>query len=120
MDSGLIWLAIGLGLMGYFIGEGLKNFQNPKGDVSGYPYLIKEKDLHYYLGLTREETKEMLSKYHDRTKRNDVLSIPALAGMDVVPRVLQKTVMEKAQPLKVALFCFGLSAAEKPRSLGIL
>ena len=40
------WLALGLAALGYFIGDGLKNFSKPQRK-SKYPYLIKEKDLHF-------------------------------------------------------------------------
>ncbi|MCC9021558.1 DNA-binding protein [Bacillus nakamurai] len=66
MDS--LWIGIGLALMGYFIGEGLKNFKNPKGSYSDCPTLIKEKDLHYYLGLNKDEVKELLNKYPNAPK----------------------------------------------------
>ncbi|MEC1262953.1 DNA-binding protein [Bacillus swezeyi] len=68
METGFFWLGLGLAALGYFIGDGLKNFKNPKGNVAGYPHLIKERDLQYYLGLSKEETKEMLHKYPDIPK----------------------------------------------------
>ncbi|MFN2748002.1 MULTISPECIES: hypothetical protein [Bacillus] len=68
MEIDFFWLALGLAALGYFIGDGLKNFKNPKGNDSGYPHLIKERDLQYYLGLSKEETKEMLRKYPDIPK----------------------------------------------------
>lgn len=72
MDLDFFWIGIGLagGLtaLGYFIGDGLKNFKNPKASSSGYPTLIKEKDLHIYLGLNEEESGEMLSKYTNAPK----------------------------------------------------
>nr|MDH3162656.1 DNA-binding protein [Bacillus licheniformis] len=69
MEMNLFWIGLGLAALGYFIGDGLKNFKNPKGIYSGYPYLIKEDDLHYYLGLSKVETKEMsLRKYPDIPK----------------------------------------------------
>ncbi|HWO76403.1 MULTISPECIES: hypothetical protein [Bacillus] len=64
----LLWLGIGLALMGYFIGDGLKNFKSPKASSPGYTSLIKEKDLHFYLGLNKEETKELLSKFPNAPK----------------------------------------------------
>ncbi|MEI4771469.1 DNA-binding protein [Psychrobacillus sp. FJAT-51614] len=68
MDISFFWLGIGLAAMGYFIGDGLKNFNNPKGSSSGYPTLIREKDLPVYLGLSKEEIQELLRKYPDAPK----------------------------------------------------
>lgn len=69
MEIDFFWLgaglAAGLAALGYFIGDGLKNFKNPKASSSGYPSLIKEKDLHIYLGLHKEEVKDLLDKYPD-------------------------------------------------------
>ncbi|MBY6087776.1 DNA-binding protein [Priestia flexa] len=67
MDISFFWLAIGLAAFGYFIGDGLKNFGKPK-EKTTYPYLIKERDLHYHFSLTREEMRELLSKYPDAPK----------------------------------------------------
>ncbi|MDA7025591.1 DNA-binding protein [Bacillus sp. CLL-7-23] len=68
MQMELIWVGIGLAAMGYFVGDGLKNFKNPKASSSDYPMLIKEKDLHYSLGLSKEETKELLNKFPNAPK----------------------------------------------------
>ena len=57
-----IWIAIGLALLGYFIGDGLKNFGNPKQD-SSYYYFIKENELQYYINLSETEIQELLLKY---------------------------------------------------------
>jgi hypothetical protein len=54
--------------LGYFIGDGLKNFKNPKGSSSRYPTLIKENELYLYLGLSKEEVKELLSEYPEIPK----------------------------------------------------
>lgn len=92
VEMNLFWIGLGLAALGYFIGDGLKNFKNPKGSYSGYPYLIKEDDLHYYLGLSKVETKEMLRKYPDipkiEFKWHDLLSVSAIDGLDVVRRPL--------------------------------
>lgn len=72
MELNFFWIGIGLaaGIMGigYFIGDGFKNFKNPKASLSAYPTLIKEKDLHIYLGLTKKELNEPLSKYMNARK----------------------------------------------------
>jgi hypothetical protein len=68
MEINFLWVGIGLAALGYFIGDGLKNFKNPKGNFSDYPILIKEKDLYLYLGLSKEEVNELLRKYPDAPK----------------------------------------------------
>jgi len=68
MDISFFWIGAGLAALGYFIGDGLKNFKNPKASSSGYPTLIKEKGLYIYLGLSKEEVKELLSKYPNAPK----------------------------------------------------
>ncbi|MFE8700779.1 DNA-binding protein [Cytobacillus sp. FJAT-54145] len=68
MEISLFWIGAGLAALGYFIGDGLKNFKNPKASSSEYPTLIKESDLHHYLGLKKDEVDELLSKYPDAPK----------------------------------------------------
>ncbi|MEH6948221.1 DNA-binding protein [Bacillus sp. JJ634] len=68
MDISFFWIGAGLAALGYFIGDGLKDFKNPKASSLGYPILIKEKDLYIYLGLSKEEVKELLSKYPNAPK----------------------------------------------------
>lgn len=68
MEIDFFWIGAGLAALGYFIGDGLKNFKNPKGSPSTYPTLIKEKDLHYYVNLSKEEVSELLKKYPDAPK----------------------------------------------------
>ena len=62
MEMEFIWVAIGLTVLGYFIGEGLRNFGNPKKD-SSYHYFLKETELHYYINLSASEIKELLLNY---------------------------------------------------------
>lgn len=57
-----IWIAIGLAVLGYFIGEGLRNFGNPEKD-SNYHYFLKEHELHYYVNLSENEIKQLLREY---------------------------------------------------------
>lgn len=54
-------IAIGLALMGYFIGKGLQNFSTPEKQQSYQ--LISEEDLPFYIHLSKEEVEELLTKY---------------------------------------------------------
>ncbi|WP_068673541.1 hypothetical protein [Oceanobacillus sp. Castelsardo] len=67
LGNGLIFLAIGLALMGYFVGKGLQNVGHPE---KGYKYnlLIKESDLEFYLNLNKNEIEELLRKYPNAPK----------------------------------------------------
>ncbi|KQL50848.1 hypothetical protein AN964_24875 [Heyndrickxia shackletonii] len=72
-----IFLAIGIALAGYFIGDGLKNFNNPtaksvfqKWEESDEHELIKESDIHFYMGISKEDAKALV---------NDHPEIPHLA-----------------------------------------
>lgn len=62
LEMNFFWLALGLAALGYFIGDGLKNFSKPQRK-SKYSYLIKEKDLHYHFHLSKGEIEELLTKY---------------------------------------------------------
>jgi hypothetical protein len=68
MEISLLWIGAGLAAFGYFIGDGLKNFKNPKSGYRPYPVLIKEKDLPYYLGLKQEEIEDLIRKCPDVPK----------------------------------------------------
>jgi hypothetical protein len=68
MDISFYWVAAGLVVLGYFIGDGLKNFGNPKPSFSDYPTLVKEKDLHLHVVLSKEEVGEMVHKFPDVPK----------------------------------------------------
>ncbi|MGM0839945.1 MAG: DNA-binding protein [Bacillota bacterium] len=68
MDISFFWIAAGLAALGYFIGDGLKNFGNPKASFSDYPTLVKEKDLHLHVGLSKEEVSELLHKFPEAPK----------------------------------------------------
>ncbi|MBM7839061.1 hypothetical protein JOC54_002331 [Alkalihalobacillus xiaoxiensis] len=67
--DGMFWLAIGIIGFGYFIGDGIKNFKNHSTShltdmfSDEKPKLIKEKDLHYYLNLSKEDAKELVKSY---------------------------------------------------------
>lgn len=62
MDISFFWIGIGLAALGYFIGDGLKNFKKPK-NVPSSPTLIKKSDLHLYLDLSKDEVEDLLSKH---------------------------------------------------------
>lgn len=62
-----VWIAVGLGVLGYFIGDGLRNFGNPKKDLNYYA-LLKENELRYYVNLSESEIKELLHQYPDAPK----------------------------------------------------
>ncbi|PBB05543.1 MULTISPECIES: DNA-binding protein [Salimicrobium] len=73
MEFDFFWIAVGIAFAGYFIGEGLKNFKNPEaGDSFSEIFreeedykLIKEKDVHYYIGVSKEDAKTLLQEYPD-------------------------------------------------------
>ncbi|RLL44885.1 DNA-binding protein [Oceanobacillus piezotolerans] len=72
MEFDFFWLAIGIAAAGYFIGEGIKNFNNPDGkDLLGDSYdddqheLIKDKDVHHFMGISKEDAKLLVEKYPD-------------------------------------------------------
>ena len=67
MEMDFIWIAVGLAVSGYFIGDGLRNFHNPKKG-SGYYYFLKENELHYYVNLSGNEIEELLRDYPDAPK----------------------------------------------------
>ncbi|MFC3040502.1 DNA-binding protein [Virgibacillus xinjiangensis] len=66
------WLAVGIAALGYFIGDGLKNFKNPplKSHMDFFHEeddheLIKEKDVHYFLGISKEDAKALTEDHPD-------------------------------------------------------
>ncbi|MHA6252937.1 DNA-binding protein [Oceanobacillus sp. CAU 1775] len=74
MDLDFLFLALGIAAAGYFIGEGLKNFKNPNAEYSlsellndddDGVVLLKEKDVHYYIGISKEDTKGLIQQYPD-------------------------------------------------------
>lgn len=72
MEIDLLWVGLGLAAAGYFIGEGLKNFGNSdsKSLVDSLMHeedetFIKEKDLHYVLGLSKDDAKQLIQDYPD-------------------------------------------------------
>ncbi|MFD1173267.1 DNA-binding protein [Oceanobacillus picturae] len=75
MEFDLIWLALGIAAAGYFIGNGLKNFNNPDAkdtlseifsdDENEGHELIKENDVHYFIGISKEDAKSLIQDYPD-------------------------------------------------------
>lgn len=72
MDLDFFWLAIGLAVSGYFIGEGLKNFKNPSSksfleslDEEGEHELIKDSEVHYFAGISKEDAKKLIEEHPD-------------------------------------------------------
>ncbi|GKV70211.1 hypothetical protein NCCP2716_27090 [Sporosarcina sp. NCCP-2716] len=68
-----IWLGLAIAAAGYFIGDGLKNFNNPNAkdhlsdffDDDDEPELIKESDVHHFMGISKEDAKNLLLEYPD-------------------------------------------------------
>ncbi|MEC0584664.1 hypothetical protein P8840_00220 [Bacillus spizizenii] len=60
---------MGVALAGYFIGEGLKQMNHPKAYEKSDTYLIKERDIHFYighfLGITTTEAKQLAGDMTD-------------------------------------------------------
>lgn len=66
-------IAIGIAAAGYFIGNGLKYFNSPQSsesvlgtwDLDDDHQLIKEKDVHYTLGISKEDAKSLIKEFPD-------------------------------------------------------
>lgn len=65
-------LAIGIAAAGYFIGDGLKNFNYPNAlslmdslEDDDEHELIREKDVHYFMGISKEDTKTLIQEHAD-------------------------------------------------------
>lgn len=72
MEIGLILVAIGIAAAGYFIGDGLKNFNNPnakgmleKLEESDDHELIKESEVHYFMGISKDDAKSLIKEHSD-------------------------------------------------------
>jgi hypothetical protein len=82
MELDFFWLAAGIAAFGYFIGDGLKNFKNPDAmdvlESDDGLSLIKEKDVHHFLGISKEDTPSLLRVYPDipHMKINDNIYFP--------------------------------------------
>ncbi|WP_088102067.1 DNA-binding protein [Halalkalibacter urbisdiaboli] len=65
-----ILLAIGIAAAGYFIGDGLKNFNNPSpNNVMSYlaedddHELIKQNEVHYFMGVSKEDAAKLIEEH---------------------------------------------------------
>ncbi|NEU32104.1 helix-turn-helix domain-containing protein [bacterium LRH843] len=73
MGFDFIWIGLGIAIAGYFIGNGLKNFKNPGGNVLGgisglfdeddEHELIKENDVHLFIGISKEDVKSLIQDH---------------------------------------------------------
>ena len=73
MEWYVISIAIGIAAAGYFIGDGLKNFRNPAekslidsiiGEDDEHE-LIKENDVHYFMGISKADAKSLIQEHSD-------------------------------------------------------
>lgn len=64
LSFAIIAVAIGLAIMGYFIGNGLKNIGKHDDAHPAYN-LIRQEDLSMYLSLNPAEIDDLLKKYPD-------------------------------------------------------
>ena len=72
MEWGLIFVAVGIAVAGYSIGDGLKNFKNPSAKnlidsliEEDEHELIKENDVHNFMGISREDAKSLIQEHSD-------------------------------------------------------
>lgn len=72
MEWELIFIAAGIAFAGYCIGDGLKNFKNPNAknlidslNDEDEHELIKENDVHYFMGISKEEAKSLIQEHPD-------------------------------------------------------
>jgi hypothetical protein len=67
MDE-FLWIGLGIAALGYFIGDGLRHFKgssHSSGDIfdDNEPLMIKKKDLHYYIGIHKDDIDAFIAKY---------------------------------------------------------
>lgn len=69
MELSSFFIALGIAAAGYFIGEGLKNFNNPEAksidfwDDDDEHELIHEKNVHYYIGISKNDAQSLINEY---------------------------------------------------------
>jgi len=69
MELDLIWLALGIAVAGYFIGSGLKNFNNP--DTRRFSEilddteheLVTENELPDFMGISKEDAYNLVKEH---------------------------------------------------------
>lgn len=66
------WLGLGLAAFGYFIADGLRNFKQGPTSYNVLDFsddedhkLLKEKDLHWFIGISKEDAKKLIEEYPD-------------------------------------------------------
>lgn len=72
---GFFTLGIGIAVAVYFFYDGVRNIKNPssknifeqldENDEDTEPELIKESELHHYLGISKADTKQLMKAYSD-------------------------------------------------------
>lgn len=70
MEFDLFWLGAGIAAAGYFIGSGIKNFKNHDKTTDFFDYiddheLIKESNDHYFMGISKEDAKNLIQEHPD-------------------------------------------------------
>lgn len=72
MELDFFWLAVGIAIAGYCIGDGLKNFKNPNAkdwmdylDEEEKHELIPEKYIHHYIGISKEDVAALIEEHPD-------------------------------------------------------
>ncbi|OCA84169.1 hypothetical protein A8F94_15725 [Bacillus sp. FJAT-27225] len=72
MDFSFVLIGAGIAAAGYFIGDGLKNFKNPEAkspfdslDEDDEHELIKENDVHHFMGISKEDAKSLIQEHSD-------------------------------------------------------
>ncbi|WP_100372075.1 DNA-binding protein [Bacillus sp. FJAT-45037] len=67
-----LYLALGIAAAGYFIGEGIKNINNPSSknlmdyfDEENDHQLINQKDVHHELGVSKEDATNLIAEHPD-------------------------------------------------------
>lgn len=70
LEFSLILIAAGIAIAGYFIGDGLKNFNNPDAksimdsfDEEDEHELIKENEVHHFMGISKEDAKSLIQEH---------------------------------------------------------
>lgn len=71
MEFDFIWLALGIAAAGFFIGSGLKDFNNPNAKSFSQIFddeehvLIKENDVHDFIGISKDDAKYLIKEHPD-------------------------------------------------------